>query len=309
MNRNHIPKGTRIKMKHGTIVVIDSLINAGSQADIYQGIDVCSKRHCAVKHLYGNYCNPKDKEKYYKKTDLLVSSKPCHPDLVMGYDITEPDTRFNFAYVMPLLKGYQPISKIIKAPDKLSLKARLEICRRIAVTFHALHAENQKLVYGDISGSNVLIKKMPNCIDVKIIDTENIIPLGLNLGLGGTGLYRAPEVMDASMQLDIQSDIHAFAVLCFRILCGGHPLDGTITRSIPFTTENILEYFSKRPQFVFDGNTNAPDLGTVNCWKQIPKPLQLYFLSVFSQDCLMRRKERLDTGSFIKLVDKSIASL
>ena len=309
MSRNHIPKGTRIKMKYGTIVVIDSLINAGSQADIYKAIDASSKRYCAVKHLYGNFCNPKDKEKFYKKTDLLVNSKPCHPDLVMGYDITEPDANFNFAYVMPLLEGYHPVSKVIKAPDKLPLKARLELCKKIAAAFSALHAQNQKLVYGDISGNNVLMKETPQGIDVKIIDTENIIPLGLNLGLGGTGLYRAPEVMDASMKLDIQSDIHAFAVLCFRILCGGHPLDGTVTRSIPFTTENILEYFSKRPRFVFDGNSNAPDSATANFWKKLPKPIQLYFLSVFSQDCLKRRKERLDTSAFIKLAEKSIASL
>lgn len=296
-------------MKYGTIIVIDSLINAGSQADIYKAIDVSSKSYCAVKHLYGNFCNPKDKEKFYKKTDLLVNSKPCHPDLVMGYDITEPDANFNFAYVMPLLEGYQPISKVIKAPDKLPLKARLEICRSIAAAFSALHAQNQKLVYGDISGSNVLIKKTLKGIDVKIIDTENIIPLGLNLGLGGTGLYRAPEIMDGSMQPDIQSDIHAFAVLCFRILCGGHPLDGAVTRSVPFTTENILQYFSKHPQFVFDGATNAPDSATACFWKKLPKPQQLYFLSVFSQDCLMRRKERLDTGAFIKLTAKSIGSL
>lgn len=309
MSKNHIPKGTGIKMKHGTFVVIDSLINAGSQADIYKAIDASSKRYCAVKHLYGNFCNPSDKEKFYKKADLLVNSKPCHPDLVMGYDITEPDANFNFAYVMPLLEGYQPVSKVIKAPDKLPLKARLELCQKIAVAFSALHTQNQKLVYGDISGSNVLMKETPKGIDVKIIDTENIIPLGFNLGLGGTGLYRAPEVMDASMQPDIQSDIHAFAVLCFRILCGGHPLDGTVTRSIPFTTENILEYFSKRPQFVFDGNTNTPDSVTVSFWKKLPHPIQLYYLSVFSQDCLRRQKERLDTNAFIKLVDKSMASL
>lgn len=298
-----LPHGSMYKLKNGCRLVLLDQISSGSQAEVYRAIDADKTRYMAVKYLFGDYCRHADKELYYKKTEKLFSVPAFHPDLVWGEGVSECDSQYNFIYAMPLVTDHEPVSLIMKDPDAYPLSMRLALCRKIAEIFRAIHEKG--FIYGDISGSNILFQdKGSQEPDVKVIDCEGIIPQNLNLGLSGTGLYRAPEVLLGKVP-SIESDIHALAVLTFRILCGDHPLDGAYTKSQPFTTENIIRFFGKQPFFIFDGTCNSPSQPAQKRFESLSHPLQLYYYQVFSQDALKGRQHRSSLDVFCRLMELS----
>lgn len=81
---------------------------------------------------------------------------------------------------------------------------------------------------------------------MRVLDCDNISLTGESLGLAGSGLFRAPEVMLGASPTEM-SDAYALAVAAFRMLTGCHPLDGVRTHAQPFTPEFVKESFGKIP--------------------------------------------------------------
>jgi len=100
----------------------------------------------------------------------------------------------------------------------------------------------------------------------------------------------------------IQSDIHAFAVLTYRIFCRHHPLDGNLVLSQAYTKENFARFYGTDPKFSMGENNNEPFLYALERWKRLPEILRLYYLQVFSPDCLHGKTPRLDLAAFRKVM-------
>jgi len=293
--------GSCLRMTDGTRLVIDRCIGSGTQADIYSALDVDRGQRVAVKHLYGTYST--DPEKHYRKCAILARSNSPHPDLVWPTSISELTADKGFLYAMPLVTGYEPISLIVKEPARISDAQRKQLCLKLADIFMSLH--QLKWVYGDISGGNILYCILSDgTVDLKVIDVDNVIPEGANLGMNGTGLYRAPALIRGEGIPSVSTDIHAIAVLTYRLYLGCHPLDGARSRSQPFTPENVQRFFGKDPRFVFDGSSNPPSEAVRLRWNSLPRPLQLYYTLMFSHDCLHGKHPRPDLSTFVRLMNQ-----
>ena len=105
------------------------------------------------------------------------------------------------------------------------LRRRLLVLANTAVTFTKLHGNG--FYYGDISANNVFISKNKEFSHCRLIDADNIKYDALNKTGGGTYTpgYASPELMQ-ELKLNIgrkPNDVHAFAIVAFKVLTGMHP--------------------------------------------------------------------------------------
>ena len=288
----------RFRDQKNTELRVIELIGHGNQGDVYRALDVGQKQYVAMKHCYGNYAS--DRERFHKKVSILSQHSAPHPDLCWPSAVSFLAASKGFVYAMPLLEGYRPLSGVITGEDGLTDLQKAEILDKAAEVLQALH--KGKFVYGDISEKNILYKIEANgTIRVKFIDCENITCPGFSLGLMGSGKFRAPELLlpdpdreDGGPQPpSIQSDCFAFSVLAFRVLLRRHPLDGELARSVRAdNNDGFLEYYARKPRFIFDGTSNAPSPRVARKWKVLPKPMQIYFRAAFSQSALKNKNFR-----------------
>ena len=105
------------------------------------------------------------------------------------------------------------------------LRRRLLVLANTAAAFAKLHGNG--FYYGDISANNVFIPKNKEFSHYRLIDADNIEYDALIKTGGGTYTtsYASPELMQG-LKLNIgrkPNDVHAFAVVAFKVLTGLHP--------------------------------------------------------------------------------------
>ena len=314
----HFKKGQTVDFCDSTntrVQVLDYL-GGGKQGDVYKVRNLTTGEILAMKHLYGSYAKDKlrfrrqlsGKEAFYAKCVALSKEPAPHSALAWPIAVSAmTKTGKSFLYTMPLLEGYQEISQVIK-DDSLTLEERARIVMALTEPMYALHSQN--LVYGDISHTNFLVKRLADgSFRVAVIDCENINLSQYNMGLRGTGDYRAPELIIPDPNNGgqphvptVQSDIHAFAVLTYRIFCRHHPLDGNLVLSQDYTKENFARFYGTDPKFSMGENNNEPFIYALERWKRLPEILRLYYLQVFSPDCLHGKTPRMDLAAFRKVM-------
>ena len=279
-----LKKGDTLKLLNGDILAVDSLVGEGANGEVYKCLSARERAYVALKFMYGTYST--DNSLFCKKVSLMARAESPHPDLVwfIRGAVSEFDRDSeSFAFAMPLLQGYHGFSNAIRDPSLLTAGQKAEACFKIAKIFHRLRTAGY--MYTDVSGGNVMYRIEPDGhISVKLIDPDNVTLPKYSLGLMGTGLYRAPEIL-LNEAPTYDSDAHALAVLVFRILMRRHPLDTDEVREHPLDAENVLHSFGEAPRFLFDGR--APASQAVNArWRALPDPLKLYFRLMFSHECL-----------------------
>lgn len=295
----YFKKGDTIKMINGDIAVIDRLIGEGSMAQVYLCISTQLRCRAALKFMFGDYST--DRELYYRKCRILAHNPPPHPAMTWFYPDAVSEFQSgskSFAYLMPYLDGYRDFVEAVKDRSVLSFEQRVSACEQLAGLFGTLH---ENYVYGDISAKNALYRLDPDgTIHVRLIDPDNVTLPGHSLGLSGTGLYRAPEVIRGGAP-SAESDRHALAVLAFRLFLGRHPLDTEEVRQHPFTPENVVQWFGKTPRFLFDGSAEPVPAALRGRWDALPEPLRLLFRYMFSRSCLKDPGSRPDCRQMQKI--------
>lgn len=276
----------------GTPYVVVGPLGKGSVGDVYEVKDLTTGKHFAMKHLYFQFTTGKA-YKYYIKLRLLASQKSPHPCFVWPIAAEFDERTQSCLYILPLVpKDYQPLAVAI-IRGSLTLEQRLSICRQVAEAFSKLH-QNRDWVYGDCSTKNILFKaSRRGKPKVLIIDCDTVTPEKAPFGLEGSGCFRAPEVLLGQPPTQ-NSDVHSIAAVLFQLLIGCNPLDGTRTRSQPFSEKTVQEYYGRTPQYIFDPSCANkplhPDLAARMA--ALPEGLMVYFRLVFSQNRLLGRTPR-----------------
>lgn len=305
-----------------TALTVQKRMTSGGQADVYVVTDDAGHPWC-MKYLYGNYAT--DKRKFYNKIQLMAKFPSPSPQLAWPIAFSPITSSTGaFYYLMPLYEGYSEVSRIISwlkryngkggvnpnspafhpvkvsgdpnNPAGMSLVQRAEVAAGISDAVGSIHGDHEaSYVYGDISGKNFLYKVLPDGhVDVKTIDMDNLLPtgsnashpIGFNLGLIGTGQYPAPEIILGNSVPTLHSDLHALAVLAFRIFLGAHPLDGALTHSMELTPENICRFYGEEPEFIITSHRNCASAAVQQGWNYLPQATQLYFKFMFSPEIL-----------------------
>ena len=104
-----------------------------------------------------------------------------------------------------------------------SLKTRLTALYKISEEIASLHSNG--LVYGDISGGNLMFKNDGNKITAGLIDADNINFAGKSKTYFTPG-FGAPEIINGTSHATIFSDAYAFAVAAFYVITMMHPYKG-----------------------------------------------------------------------------------
>mgnify|MGYP004508415643 FL=1 len=273
-------------------IVVEKFLSSGMQADVYRVVNFDRKKHMVIKHLYGDYCS--NKKLFYRKVKLLSTHSAPHVRLIWPQAVSDFDEKTNsFVYLMDEIScEYNAIAMVMKNPDLLTMDQKMEICRQMAEVFSSLG--NNGFIYSDVSGTNICYGIAPDGrVDVRVLDCDNISLTGESLGLAGSGLFRAPEVMLGASPTEM-SDAYALAVAAFRMLTGCHPLDGVRTHAQPFTPEFVKESFGKNPEYIFaEATENVPlDEFYRQRFEKLPAQLQLYFNVMFSNKCLHEPEKR-----------------
>lgn len=311
----HFNPGDVVPFKdaENTTLTIVKLIGSGHQADVYAALDIQDGRPVAVKHCYGTFAT--DKAMFRKKVQLLAASPSPHPDLCWPMKVSALTKNGSFLFAMPLLEGFKPLTGVITGKDPLTDNQKALLLYKIAKIFRVLHTKEKEFVFGDISDRNIMYRlDASGDIQVKVIDCDNVTVPGLSLGLNGTGKYRAPELLlpdptrkDGRPECpSIQSDVYALQVLAFRVLLRRHPLDGELARTRRSDDpDGFLEFYARRPRFIFDGNTNSPGPRITAKWNSLPEPMKIYFRVAFSQECLKDKTKRVSMPVLMKCLSLS----
>jgi DNA-binding helix-hairpin-helix protein with protein kinase domain len=168
---------------------------------------------------------------------------------------------------------------------ELSLRSVLLACLHLADAFHALHSKG--LCYKDISLGNLFLQ--PASGQILICDNDNVDVDGRDQGsVLGTPGFMAPEILLGRARPGASSDLHALAVLIFRLLTRHDPFRGELELAIRCLDEPARRrLYGEDPVFIFDplDHRNRPDpehhAAALLTWPIYPAELQEVFVQSF----------------------------
>ncbi len=277
-----IKVGDNIPLELGGYAQIKAVLGSGGQGTVYRA--AYRDKEYALKMYFKNKL--KRPELFRENLSSLTESSMDCSSFVMPLMLTE-DTRDGFGFLMELIPSeYKPFSDILNARVKFSgLYSIVNAATRITMAFRELH--NSGKSYQDLNDGGFFIR--PSDGDVKICDCDNIAPYGEHLGIAGKPGYMAPEIVRGEKAPDKLTDRYSLAVLLFRLLLRGDPLEGSrVLKSVCLTEDAERRHYGFEPMFVYDpeNDTNRPVRGVHNniikFWRIMPEYIREAFTYSFT---------------------------
>lgn len=277
-----IKVGDKIPLELGGCAEIKAVLGSGGQGTVYRA--VYRDKEYALKMYFKNKL--KRPEMFRDNLAALTDGAEVSPAFVMPLMLTE-NTRDGFGFLMELIpEGYAPFSDILNARVKFSgLYSIVNAAIRITMAFRELH--NSGKSYQDLNDGGFFIR--PTDGDIRICDCDNIAPYGEHLGIAGKPGYMAPEIVRGEKAPDKLTDRYSLAVLLFRLLLRGDPLEGSrVLKSVCLTEEAERRHYGFEPMFVYDpdNDANRPVRGVHNniikFWRIMPDYIREAFTHSFT---------------------------
>lgn len=277
-----IKVGDKIPLELGGYAEIKAVLGAGGQGTVYRA--VYRDKEYALKMYFKNKL--KRPELFRDNLTQLADSDSDCGFFVMPQILTE-EYDGGFGFLMELIpKEYAPFSDILNARVKFSgLYSIVNAAIRITTAFRELH--NSGKSYQDLNDGGFFIRATDG--DIKICDCDNIAPYGESLGIAGKPGYMAPEIVRGEKAPDKLTDRYSLAVLLFRLLLRGDPLEGgRVLKSVCLTEEAERRHYGFEPMFVYDpdDDSNRPVRGVHNniikFWRIMPEYIREAFTHSFT---------------------------
>lgn len=262
--------GDKVPLELGGNAEILEVLGQGGQGIVYRAS--FAGREYALKMYFQNKL--RRPEIFRDNLRTLCEDKTPNDAFLMPRLLTA-DTDEGFGFMMDLIPGeYKPFSDILNARVKLSgLYSVVNSAIKITSAFRELH--NSGKSYQDMNDGGFFIR--PSDGDVLICDCDNIAPYGEHLGIAGKPGYMAPEIVRGEKAPDKYTDRYSLAVVLFRLLLRGDPLEGgKVLKSVCLTEEAERRHYGFEPIFVYDpdNDSNRPVRGVHNniikFWRIMP---------------------------------------
>lgn len=274
--------GDKVPLELGGAAQVTAIIGAGGQGTVYRAS--FGGKDYALKMYFPNKLRRPDI--FRENLSRLCEEKSCDRAFLMPKLLTA-QTDGGFGFLMELIpEEYKPFSDILNARVKLSgLYSVVNCAIRITSAFRTLH--NSGKSYQDMNDGGFFIR--PSDGDVLICDCDNIAPYGEHLGIAGKPGYMAPEIVRGEKAPDKYTDRYSLAVVLFRLLLRGDPLEGgRVLKSVCLTEEAERRHYGFDPMFVYDpeNDENRPVRGVHNnvikFWRIMPDYIRDAFTYSFT---------------------------
>ena len=166
-----------------------------------------------------------------------------------------------------------------------SLYAMVTAVINIVNAFRQLHRSGKS--YQDLNDGGFFINVDTGA--VLVCDCDNIAPEGSNFGIGGKPGYMAPEVVRGVAKPDVQTDKYSLAVVLFKLLFRGDPMEGEkVVRDVCLTESSELKHYGQNALFVYDPDdaSNRPVIGihdnVIKFWRLYPDYIKEAFIRSFT---------------------------
>lgn len=294
VSSSRLKPGDRIPMELGGDAEITQSLGQGGQGAVFRAS--YRGRDYALKMYFTNKL--KNPELFRENLHRLCEEGSGDPTFVMPLMMTA-DTSEGFGFLMDLIPPeYVPFSDVLNARAKFSgLYSVMNAAIRITAAFRELH--NSGRSYQDLNDGGFFIR--PTDGSVRICDCDNIAPYGEHLGIAGKPGYMAPEIVRGEKAPDKLTDRWSLAVVLFRLLLRGDPLEGrSVLNSVCLTEEAERRHYGFEPKFVYDpaDDSNRPVRGVHNniikFWRIMPDYIREAFTVSFTTGAFQPEKRLIE---------------
>lgn len=223
------------------------------------------------------------------RLEAAIRSRAPSPRFLWPTELVTLPDGSRLGYLMPERNAsYRSLHELITSSgdDWPSFRVLTTVALNLADAFLQLHATG--FSYQDVSPGNVFFD--PGSGDIQIADNDNVDVDGRPSVMGGTREYQAPELVEQTAGPSRATDLHALAVLLFRVLLVDHPLVGSrdlrIRNAASREATRIL--FGREALFVFDPDdrSNGPiperHAALSALWPALPQHVRDLFTRAFT---------------------------
>ncbi|MBQ8179215.1 MAG: hypothetical protein IJ026_02055 [Candidatus Methanomethylophilaceae archaeon] len=292
-------KGDRIPIRDGgdAIVIGEKPLGSGGQGEVYR------VEYLGDEYALKWYTSPSIRENRTEFSGNIqenIVRGPPKDGFLWPKHLTE-EMDGGFGYLMDLIpSNYSSFSDILRTyrvrtvSDGTAVRDRVGFTRldvmvlsalRMVSSFRALQLSG--VSYQDLNDGGFYIDTDTG--DVLICDCDNVAPQGSNFGIRGKPGYMAPEVVTGHSKPCRDTDKHSLAVVLFKLLMRGDPLEGSAVCScVVLTGSNELKHYGTDPVFVFDptNTSNRPVKGVhsnvIKNWGLYPGYVREVFTRAFT---------------------------
>lgn len=207
---------------------IEEHLGSGAMGNVFRARHVKLPRSYAVKLLHPRLLSdPKLRQRFAREAEL--AGRLSHPNVIGVLDVGEVD---GVAFIVMELASGPTLAELLGQAPFDALRA----CRLIRQLCAGLeHAHTQGLIHRDLKPDNVIVEQRDGDEIVRIADfgiailresiasSDRLTTGGIVLG---TPQYMAPE-MAAGFTFDHRADLFALGVICYEMLTGKLPFDGS----------------------------------------------------------------------------------
>ena len=295
-----------VKSTTGVEYVIVKKFDAGGVGKVYKACRLSDKKRCVFKEYVPSPEKRRTHNAIKRNIQNLIKNPLTENDgrtplksFVGPLDkdslIELPQSK-GFGYIMELVdtKSFLPVFKLWhrdKYPDALII---CKACFNIAHFFRRVHLMGW--CYKDINEENIYINNKTG--DIRIIDCDNI-SVQATRTIKGTDGFMAPEVYVTSTP-DTYTDYFSMAVLFYRLLVGGYPMDGKKTYQYLLSNnlsvqEAASTIYGSMAVFAFDPKNHSNEIHNLvdpinpqryelqtKKWNRLPVEIQQCFIQTFS---------------------------
>jgi len=290
--------GQGVEMEYGGNANVLGVLGSGGQGIVYL-VDFNGTKWALKWYDVEKIRNPKS---FRKNIQENINDGPPSEKFLWPKYLTKERSDGCFGYIMDLrpkdfdsfvdiLNTYRldidPLTgKATKVPVRFSsLFVMVTAVINIVNAFRQLHRAGKS--YQDLNDGGFFINV--NTGEILVCDCDNIAPDGSNFGIGGKPGYMAPEVVRGIAKPNVQTDKYSLAVVLFKLLFRGDPMEGEkVVKDVCLTESSELKHYGQNTVFVYDpdNNSNRPVPGihdnVIRFWKIYPDYIKDAFIRSFT---------------------------
>lgn len=208
-------------------------LSQGGMADIYKAWQPSLKRHVALKVLASDLATDAEFVARFQQ-EAVAAANLNHTNIVTIYDVGSEN---DYHYIAMELVDGTSLQEHILNHGALDLEQVVGIITQVSAALD--YAHDRGLIHRDIKPANVLIENRGRVVltDFGIAEALSSSSLTATLSgdevIFGTPHYMSPEQIKEE-SVDHRSDLYSLGIVCYEMLAGQVPFEGTTTHSIVY---------------------------------------------------------------------------